>query len=42
MIRNFSQLYKRSLSNTPILHFSKKLGIGETSVVLEEKIKGIS
>jgi hypothetical protein len=26
----------------PTMHFSKKLGIGEASVVLEEKIKNIS
>jgi F-type H+-transporting ATPase subunit alpha len=41
MIRNLSSLY-RGVCYVPRLHFSKKLGIGEASVVLEEKIKGIS
>jgi F-type H+-transporting ATPase subunit alpha len=42
MIRSFTSLYRRAFQTVPTLHFSKKLGIGEASAVLEEKIKNIS
>jgi hypothetical protein len=52
MIKNFSKLFNKTLSrvsaNVPQYTYTssgaynKKLGIGEASVVLEEKIKNIS
>ncbi|CAK76608.1 unnamed protein product (macronuclear) [Paramecium tetraurelia] len=42
MIRGYTSVLRKSLWYLPSMGFSKKLGIGEASSVLEDKIKNIS
>jgi F-type H+-transporting ATPase subunit alpha len=42
MIRGYTALLRRPFFGMPKMDFSKKLGIGEASSVLEDKIKNIS